>query len=115
MKKSWKILLYQPLDKESPVVKFIETQETHTQAKIYNTINLLKEYGIELGLPHIKKLSGSDMWELRILGSNNIRFFYIAMTGKSFIILHGFKKKTNKTPQKEIKTAEKRLKEYTNR
>jgi phage-related protein len=60
----------------------------------------------------ILKIIGTDLWELRILGKDNLRILYIAVTGRTFVLLHGFKKKKNKTPQKEIKIAESRLTEY---
>ena len=64
-----------------------------------------------MGLPHIKKLTGTDLWELRILGADKIRIFYVALTGKTFLFLHGYKKQTDKTPPKEIKIALNRLAE----
>ncbi|MCB0000366.1 MAG: type II toxin-antitoxin system RelE/ParE family toxin [Anaerolineales bacterium] len=36
------------------------------------------------------------------------RLIYVAMTGQRFVVLHAFKKKSQKTPSKEIKIAEKR-------
>lgn len=79
-----------------------------------DSIKLLQEFGVRLGVPHIKKLTGTELWELRILGSDSIRIFYI-VTGKNFLLLHGFKKKKNKTPPKEIRIAEDRLAEFRTR
>jgi phage-related protein len=112
---SWNILLYCTSQGDSPIKDFIDSLELKAQSKVYNTINLLKEFGIRLGSPHIKKLTGTDLWELRILGTDSIRLLYIAITGKSFLLLHGFKKKTNKTPLKEIKIASNRLTDYLSR
>jgi phage-related protein len=106
----WKIKLYQTYSGESPVKDFIDNLELRTQAKVYATIELLKQFGISIGSPHVKKLTGTSLWELRILGSDNTRIFYIACTGKVFLLLHGFKKKKNKTDRREIKIAEERLK-----
>lgn len=108
----WKILLYKTPQGESPVKEFIENLELKAQAKVYNTINLLRDFGINVGSSHIKKLIGTDLWELRILGADSIRILYITITGKTFLLLHGFKKKRNKTPSNEIKTALVRLAEY---
>ncbi len=69
----------------------------------------------ERRVPHVKKLTGTELWELRILGSDSVRVLYVAMTGKTFVLLHGFKKKKDKTPPKEIKTAESRLVELKSR
>ena len=40
------------------------------------------------------------------------RLFYFAYTGRQFIILHAFRKKGQKTPRKEIETAERRMKRF---
>lgn len=112
MDEKWKIEYYKTASGKSPVEEFIFSLDIKTQNKIVDMLTLLKEFGITLSLPHIKKVAGTSLWELRILGSNNIRFFYIAQTGKTFLLLHGFQKKKQKTDKKEIDTALKRLVEH---
>lgn len=116
MGEQWKILLYKTLDGETPVNEFILSLELKAQSKIYNALELLKSFGVVVvGSPHIKKLTGTQLWELRILGSDSLRILYIAITGKTFLLLHGFKKKKDKTPPKEIRIAEDRLAEFKSR
>lgn len=115
MEEQWKILLYRTLKGDSPVKEFINSLELRAQAKVHDAIGLLKNFGIKLGSPHVKKVTGTQMWELRILGTDSIRVLYIAITGKTFLILHGFKKKKDKTPPKEIRIAEERLAEHKSR
>ncbi|MBM4402293.1 MAG: type II toxin-antitoxin system RelE/ParE family toxin [Candidatus Cloacimonetes bacterium] len=98
-----------------PVQEFIDNPPTKSRAKVFNTLELLAEFGIQLQLPHAKKVAGTPLWELRVLGEKSLRFFYVAKTGKSFLLLHGFTKKKEKTPKKEIKTALARLKDYQTR
>ncbi len=93
MEDKWKVLIY-----ESP-----------SGDRLFE---LLEQYGLEGAYPHSKKLIGTALWELRILGSDSIRILYITVTGKIFLLLHGFKKKTQKTPSREIAVAKKRLDEY---
>lgn len=112
MEEQWKIELYKTLQGDSPVREFILSLDLKAQSKVRNSIKLLQAFGIRLGLPHVRKLTGTDLWELRIIGSDNIRILYIAVTGKTFLLLHGFKKKKNKTPPKEIRIAEERLAEH---
>lgn len=108
----WKVEFYKTTNQKSPVEEFILTLQADTQNKIVDVLTLLKEFGISLGFPHVKKVVGTSLWELRILGVNNIRFFYIAKTGKTFLLLHGFQKKKQKADKKEIDLALKRLVEY---
>jgi len=115
MEDQWKVLLYTTSQGDKPVNEFIRNLELKAQTKVYNALELLKSYGVSVGSPHIKKLTGTELWELRILGSDSIRILYIAITGKTFLLLHGFKKKKDKTPPKEIRIAEDRLAELRSR
>jgi len=111
----WKIDYYETSSGRTPVKEFIDKLAEKPQAKVYNTLELLTEFGPRLGLPHAKKVKSTPLWELRVLGEKSLRFFYIAKVGKSFLLLHGFTKKRQKTPKKEIKTALKRLRDYESR
>src|SRR3989344_5127719 len=111
----WTIFLFESKNGEKPVEEFIKSLDTKAKNKDARTFDYLEEFGLALGHPHVKKLSGTSLWELRILGSDSIRIFYVAQTGKIFLLLHGFKKKQQKTPRKEIKIAEKRLLEHNKR
>lgn len=108
-------MFYRSPSGEPPVQKFIDSLELLVQSKVYNSLELLKEFNIKLGIPHVKKITNTDLWELRILGTDNIRLLYIAIIGKTLLLLHAFKKKKQKTSQKEIKTALERLTEYRKR
>ncbi len=91
MNDDWGIVYYQgPTQSNSPIQEFIESLEKRAQNKIVRTLELLESYGLKLGMPYTKKMAGTDLWELRILGQDNLRIFYVAITGKSFLLLHGF-------------------------
>jgi len=66
-------------------------------------------------MPHVKKITGTPLWELRVLGEASIWFLYIAKVGQSFLLLHGFTKRKQKTPKKEINIALDRLRDYKSR
>ncbi|MGD0887093.1 MAG: type II toxin-antitoxin system RelE/ParE family toxin [Thermodesulfovibrionales bacterium] len=52
------------------------------------------------------------MFEIRAKGKDRIaRVFYFPMTGQRIVLLHGFIKKTQETPKKELETAVVRMKE----
>ena len=111
----WRIIYYENSQGNSPVQDFIDSLDPRAKSKIINTLDLLAKFGVNLGLPHSKKLTGTKIWELRVLGSNNIRLLYVAIINKSFLLLHGFLKKKQKTDIKEIKIAEKRLAHHLSR
>jgi len=100
-----------------PVIDFIRELNTKEKAKILREINLLKEFGFSLGMPYIRKMEGIDkLWELRIKqGSNSFRVFYFHYEGGKFVLVHGIKKKSEKTPGIELNIAVKRMKKYYQR
>jgi phage-related protein len=102
---------------KSPVFDFISSLNHKHQAKILREIDLLAEFGFSLGLPHIKSIKNSDgLWELRIKhSSNNFRILYFHYSQGKFVLLHGFKKTTSKTPKNDINIALKRMKNYLQR
>jgi phage-related protein len=108
----WKIVYYHDQKGNEPIYEFIESLSPNSQAKLSNTFDLLSQFGLNLGLPHVKKVINTNLWELRILGADNIRVLYIASSGHQFLLLHGFIKKTQKTDKKELKIAILRLKEF---
>lgn len=77
----------------------------------------MEEYGLNIREPYLKPITGSrKLFEIRIKDKSNIhRIFYFAFTGKKLVLLHGFTKKTEKTPGREIAIAERRMEEYLSR
>jgi phage-related protein len=112
MEEKWKVILYRSPNGDFPVQKFIDSLELKAQSKVRDSVKLLQEFGVMIGSPHAKKLTGTDLWELRILGSDSLRIIYVAVVQKTFLLLHEFKKKSQKTPPKEIKIAISRLNDY---
>lgn len=94
---------------ERIIEKFIAGLDNQTKAKFFHLYDLLHTYGPQLTFPHVKRIS-KNIYELRIRGKNEIRIFYTKM-GNTYILLHAFKKKTQKTPIKELGIAQCRLTE----
>jgi phage-related protein len=65
-------------------------------------------------LPHSRAF-GEGLFELRPRGRTGIgRAFYCFLFGKKVVVLHAFIKKSQQTPDCELKMARKRLKEAKN-
>lgn len=110
-----KILYYFSSDSRNPIKDFIDSLEHKQKAKIFRIFQTIQQYGLEAVMPHIKKLTGLPLWEMRILGKDNIRMIYILIDTDSICILHGFIKKSQKTPEKDITTAMNRYQEWQER
>lgn len=74
-------------------------------------VELLAEHGPSLRLPHSRAF-GDGLFELRPRGRSGIgRAFYCFLVGRRVVVLHAFIKKSQQTPDAELKIARKRLKE----
>ena len=109
-----KVIFYTSIRGENFVQKFIDGLEEVTQSKILRIVMAIQTYGLQAILPHVKKLSGTPLWEIRILGKDNIRIFYIVHHLDTVILLHGFIKKKQKTDFREIDIAVRRYEEIKN-
>lgn len=107
----WAVETFETSSGDQPVDEFIKHQQPPAKAKIAHTIKLLKQHGNRLGMPHSKVL-GSGLCELRIRGKEELRFLY-CFKGRTIYLLHGFKKQTQKIPQKELNLALQRMKSLT--
>ncbi|PIR85307.1 hypothetical protein COU15_01450 [Candidatus Kaiserbacteria bacterium CG10_big_fil_rev_8_21_14_0_10_45_20] len=98
-----------PITLLEPVEKFIGSLEKKTLAKTLRVIDLLEEFGVDLNMPHSKPM-GDGVFELRIQGMQSVRLLYGFQKNRVYIV-HGFIKKTQKTPRREYNLAKKRLDE----
>ena len=89
----------------------IESWPFDVLADYAHLVELLAEYGPNLRLPHSRPM-GDGLFELRPRGRAGIgRAFYCFLVGKRVVVVHAFVKKTQQTPDKELKLARKRIKE----
>jgi phage-related protein len=84
------------------------------QARYIGLTDRMIEYGPNLGLPHTDAFGGG-LFELRLKGAEGIaRVLFCTLAGQEIVMLHSFIKKTQKTPEKELKLAKQRMKEIKN-
>jgi len=103
----WRIIYFESSCNKRFVKVFIDKQSPTVKAKYIGMIDFLERYGPFLGGKYTKKLK-KNVYELRITGKEQVRILY-TIQQKRIILIHAFKKKTQKTPSKEIKTALLRL------
>ena len=105
---AWKVLFFRTARGDYPVKDFIGEQDPTIRSKIALSILLLKNQGPFLKPPYIKKLQ-DKLYELRISGTTQIRIFY-TIYHSEYYLLHAFRKKTQKTPNRELRIAVDRIK-----
>jgi phage-related protein len=108
----YRVHLYRSQGGDSPVSDFLEELPEKDQAKIAAAMDYLGQQGPSLRRPHAAHVRGK-LWELRISrGRNEYRLLYFFMGTQIVVVAHGFVKKTQAIPAREIKTAENRMKDY---
>ena len=79
--------------------------------KVIGTDILTVQYAWPVGKPLVDNL-GDGIWEVRSRLDNRIARTLFAMVDQEIVLLHGFIKKQQKTPQDELELAKKRKKQY---
>ena len=102
-----------------PVLDFLLSLDAKMRAKAFSEIELLEKHGFKLKEPYVKPIKGpkyKGIFELRVKFASDIsRIFYFTYHQKTFVLLHGFTKKTEKTPQRELERALRYKEDYERR
>lgn len=94
-------------------MEFYQAQNTKFQQKIDFVLDMIQKIET-VPVKFLKHIEGTKgLYEIRVSSGNNIaRIFCFFDKGKLIILLHGFIKKKQKTPKKEIAIALKLMGEY---
>lgn len=112
MEKKFTVEFYEKNSGEKPCIEFLNTLEVKLRAKVFRDLALLEEKGTELRLPYSEHID-EGIFELRTKqGTNIIRSLYFFFVGNKIIVTNGFRKKTQKTPSREIALAKEYRKDY---
>ena len=115
----WQVEYYKKVNGKIPVVDYLLSLNAKMRAKVFSEIELLEQHGTNLREPYAKQIKGKkykDLFELRIKFSNDIsRIFYFTFKNNTFVLLHGFTKKSEKTPEKELDKALRYKEDYERR
>ena len=113
----YNVEFYETQDGKSQIWEFLEdlrikaatskdARIQHKQASLY--IELLQQNGTRLN-ENITKHLEDGIWELR---PGNNRVFYFFFQDNTFVLLHQVRKKTQKTPKREIEKAKRERDDY---
>jgi phage-related protein len=101
---------YQNPNGRHPVREWLKELDAEDRRSIGADIATV-EYGWPVGMPTCRPL-GQGLWEARsTLRSNRIARVIFGIVRNEMVLLHGFIKKTQKTPAEDLALARKRLKE----
>lgn len=116
----YEIEFYETEDGKCPIWDFLEALRLkaptnkdariqHKQASLY--IELLQQNGTHMNAEITKHLD-DGIWELR---PENNRVFYFFYQNNTYVLLHQFRKKSQKTPKREIEKAKTERNDYLRR
>lgn len=86
---------------------YIDELPKEQSALIYAVLEDIKQYGLQAPLVSMRHIKGK-LWEIRI---SQDRIFYIVIDGNTMVLLHAYKKQSQKAPLHEIETALRRMKD----
>ncbi|GAB4259428.1 type II toxin-antitoxin system RelE/ParE family toxin [Thermincola ferriacetica] len=123
----FQIIFYYDDTGNNPVFEFFEKLRDKAKKdkmartlldNFYRRLNSLRKNGTSDGLPHFDSIKSSKypLREVRIKHPiGYYRILFCPWNGNSFVLLHVFLKKVDKTPPRDIKLAEKRIEDWVRR
>jgi len=109
----WSVDVYRTRRGDSPVEEWLSGLPVKTRAKVQRYLEVLEEFGPRTPRSHAKPVTNhSPLWELL---PDPHRILYFADTGRRFVLLHGFRKKSMKLRRQDIRLAERRWADHLER
>ena len=100
---------------DNPIREFIKTLNTSEKARLDQGLERLYREGAFAKYPLVRQLN-DFIYELRVkTGDSYIRLLFFKLPDNAAMFTSGFKKKSDKTPPREIETAMQRRNEYISR
>lgn len=91
-----------------PVREWLRELTIEQKKKIGEDIKTV-QFGWPIGMPVVRKME-SGLWEVRTKFDGGIARVLFTVVNDTMVLLHGFVKKSQKTPKEELEIARKRKK-----
>ncbi len=101
------VVFYRTETGNEPVREWLKSLKRDNRKAIGEDIKTA-QFGWPLGMPLIRKLE-TGLWEVRSTFSHGIARVLFTVEDNIMVLLHGFVKKSQKTPANELIAARKRL------
>jgi len=106
----YEVIFYRTEAGNEPALDWFRALDPEERRIIGYDLRVL-QIGFPMGMPLCKSL-GDGLWELRSTLPRRIARVIFFLDGQKFIVVHGFIKKSQKTPQEELATAKARKSLY---
>jgi phage-related protein len=100
------VLRYRTRAGADPVGKYLDGVAAREAADVLDAIVALEEHGLDAAV-NTRQVRGR-LWEIKV---GDHRIFFVVISGPRLVLLHGYRKRAQKAPPREIETALTRMKE----
>ena len=104
------VIFYRTSAGQEPVREYLSGLPLRDRAAASDVLDAIREHGLHAPGVRFKQIRGK-LWEFYIETGASHRIFYVVVTGPMMVLLHSYKKQSQKSPAREIKIAERRMKE----
>jgi phage-related protein len=102
-----KVVFYKSPSGNEPVRDWLKALSIEDKKMIGEDIKTV-QFGWPLGMPLVRKLE-TGLWEIRVNLRGRIARVLVTVEGNMMVLLHGFIKKSQKTPLYDLELARERL------
>jgi len=111
----WQVDDYRTKQGNRPVRDFLMKLSEDARAKVTAALTMLARLGNQLQMP-LSRAMGGGLFEIRVKHPDGpFRFLYCFRPVRRVVLLHGFTKRTEKTPKKDLDLAKERKRELEER
>ena len=100
------VIYFKQASGKEPVKEYIDKLPNILSAQVLTALKDIQENGIVKALVTCRQIEGK-LWEIKLDAK---RIFYVLIDGPTMVLLHAYKKQSQKAPKKEISVAKKRMK-----
>jgi phage-related protein len=101
------VRFYKTETDNEPVREWLLERDVEARKAIGTDIKTV-QFGWPLGMPLVRKME-TELWEIRCDLPNGIARVFFSVIDSNMILLHGFVKKSQKTPENDLKITRQRL------
>jgi phage-related protein len=106
-----KIIFFNSVNGRIPVYEFLQDLSKADRAKVFACLKNIEELGFDCPRVQFRQLKGK-LWEIKIQAADSsYRIFYVTLKSNLLVLLHAYKKQSQKAPKKELEIAERRMME----
>jgi phage-related protein len=107
-KQPLEVVFYATENGNEPVREWLRELQKNDKKSIGEDIKTV-QFGWPIGMPVVRKLD-SSLWEIRTILEQGIARVVFTVFQNEIVLLHGFIKKSQKTPKEDLDLAKKRMK-----